>query len=153
MCGRLRTAVTFVIGLLLFTACDPGPGSFGLPERPDPGDAPLPSSSHPRGHIAYQPPFLPIIFSIGTDFAIAVSVAAKLSLGFLGTVTVGALFRTGPVESVEFECGDRGEAESEFSQRPTISDGQDLPVLAVGDTAFDGGADTGEMLVRFHLGG
>jgi hypothetical protein len=35
-------------------------------------------------------------------------------------VSLGALFITDPVESVEFECGDRGEAEGEFSQRSTI---------------------------------
>ena len=64
-----------------------------------------------------------------------------------------ALFRTDPVESVEFECGDCGEADGEFSQRSTISDGQDLPGLEMGNTAFDGGADTREMLIRFNLGG
>lgn len=46
-----------------------------------------------------------------------------------------ALFRTGPVEPVEFECGDRCEADGEFSQRAAISGGQDLPVLEVGDGA------------------
>jgi hypothetical protein len=64
----------------------------------------------------------------------------------------GALFRTGPVESVEFERGDRCEADGEFSQRSAISGGQDLPVLEVGDAAFDGGADTGEVLVCVDLG-
>lgn len=64
-----------------------------------------------------------------------------------------ALFRIGPVESVEFERGDRGEAEGELSQRSTIPDGQNLPVLEVGNAAFDGGADTREMLVRFNLCG
>lgn len=63
-----------------------------------------------------------------------------------------ALFRTGPVESVEFERGDRCEADGEFSQRSAISGGQDLPVLEVGDAAFDGGADTGEVLVCVDLG-
>lgn len=63
-----------------------------------------------------------------------------------------ALFRTDPIESVEFECGNRGEAEGELSQRATIPDGEDLPVLEVGDGAFDRGADTGEVLVLLNLG-
>ena len=64
-----------------------------------------------------------------------------------------ALFRTGPVEPVEFECGDCREADGEFSQRSAISGGHDLPVLEVGDAAFDGAADTGEVFVCFDLGG
>ena len=66
---------------------------------------------------------------------------------------LGALFRIDPVESVEFERGDRSEAEGEFSQRSMIPDGQNLPVFEVGNTAFGGGADTREMLVRFNLRG
>jgi hypothetical protein len=64
---------------------------------------------------------------------------------------LGALFRIDPIGSVEFERGDCGEAEGEFSQRSTIPDGQNLPVLKVGNTAFDGGVDTREMFVRFNL--
>jgi hypothetical protein len=62
-----------------------------------------------------------------------------------------ALFRTGPIEPIEFECGDRGKAGSEFSQRSAISGGQDLPVLEVSDAAFDGRADTGKVLVCVDL--
>jgi hypothetical protein len=62
-----------------------------------------------------------------------------------------ALFRTRPAESVKFECGDRGKAGSEFSQRSTVPGGQNLPVLEVGDAAFDRGADTGEVFVCVDL--
>jgi hypothetical protein len=51
---------------------------------------------------------------------------------------VRALFTTGPVESIEFECGDGDEAMGEFPQGSTVSGGKYFPVLEVGDGAFDG---------------
>lgn len=71
-----------VICLLVLAACGFGPGSHGLPDRP--GDTGGPA---PIGHLAYQPPLLPITFSIDTSGNFRVSVDARL-VSLLGAVTV-----------------------------------------------------------------
>lgn len=68
--------------LLILTACAIEAGSHGLPKRL--GDTGGPT---PIGHIAFQPPLLPITFSIDTDGKIKVALAARL-VGPLGAVTV-----------------------------------------------------------------
>lgn len=72
-----------LVGLVVFTACGSGPGHDGLPERPDARGGPA-----PRGHIAYQPPLLPITFSVNTNGAVAITLNPRL-VTFLGAVTVG----------------------------------------------------------------
>jgi hypothetical protein len=52
-----------------------------------------------------------------------------------------ALFRTYPIDPVELKCSDCGQAEGKLLQWTAVSGGQDLPVLEVGDAAFDGGAN------------
>lgn len=81
VCRRLRVAVAFVVGLLVLTACGYGPGYGGLPQRPDAVGGPA-----PLGHIAYQPPLLPIVFSMDTNGAVAITLNPRL-VTFLGAVT------------------------------------------------------------------
>jgi len=86
---------------LILAACSSGPESRGLPERP--GDTGGPS---PLGHIAYQPPLLPITFSIDTDGKIKVSVTTNL-VNALGTVTVsGGIVTTSTGERLQPEPAD-----------------------------------------------
>lgn len=81
---RVRVAAALVTCLLVLAACGFGPGSEGLPGRP--GDTGGPT---PRGHVAYQLPFLPVTFSIDTSGNIAVIVNPARLVTLLGTVTVG----------------------------------------------------------------
>jgi len=57
---------------------------FGLPERPENATG---EPAPPMGHIAYQPPLLPITFSIDASGNVRVGINTKL-VTLLGTVTV-----------------------------------------------------------------
>jgi hypothetical protein len=86
MCGRLRAAAALLIGLLILTACGDGPGHDGLPQRPDAAGGGGPA---PLGHIAWQPPLLPITFSLDANGTVAVTVNPLRLATLIGTVTVG----------------------------------------------------------------
>lgn len=78
-----RVIAALVICLLMLAACGYGPGSYGLPDRPENTGGPA-----PMGHIAYQPPLLPITFSIDSNGHISVVLNPKL-VTLLGAVSVG----------------------------------------------------------------
>jgi hypothetical protein len=86
----VRDAAGLILCFLILTACSSGPESRGLPERPRGTGGPS-----PLGHIAYQPPLLPITFTIDTDGKIKVAVATRL-VNVLGTVTVSGGIVTTP---------------------------------------------------------
>lgn len=76
------TPLPFIVGGLLAGCGGPSVPS-GFPPRPDDTGGPAPS-----GNVGFQPPFLPIVFTITTDGKISVAVSRPKLVTSLGTVSI-----------------------------------------------------------------
>ena len=95
MRARRRVVAVALCALAMLTACSSVGADFARRELPKPsGETGGPP---PMGNIAYQPPFLPITFSIDTDGAFHVHAVARL-VTLLGTVSITGGVVTRPTD-------------------------------------------------------